>query len=413
MLLLFLCVLAVHGMSVGALAWGWHRAVRSPSSERLPQKTPPIATEAAADGVRANGSNPDDPDADDPDADADLPPLSVVIALRDEHAHLDDLLSALDRQTHPNVEFVLVDDASTDATPARLAAWAADRSDVQRIRITQPQAPRKKHALARGIAAATHDLLAFTDADCVPPPEWLRTLAWHHRAHAQRTPARDTVLIGYSPMQRHDGWRGALLSAWARYETFLAGTYAIAAAGLGCAYTAVGRNLSYPKAVFERVGGFDTSGMSGDDDLFVQAVRRHDAAEVRAVVHPEAFVPTAPPDSWSAWLHQKRRHVSAGRAYDGVSATALTLMNSAGVLLWLAPLVLGATGLGLLAIGLLLRQLVLGPAAEGLRETSLLALFPLGEAAYALYHVLVVPIGLIRPPATWSAPARSPSPSDA
>lgn len=365
MLTLFLCVLAIHGVGTGLLVWGWRRAHRAARAASAPE--------------------------------AALPPLSVVIALHNEAEQLPGLLAALDQQTHPNAEFVLVDDASTDATAARLQAWAAARDNAQVVRVAEPVAPRKKHALARGIAAATHDRLAFTDADCTPPPHWLRRLA---EAHASE--ARDTVWVGYSPMQG-DG----LLAAVARYETFVAGVYAAAAAGLGVSYTAVGRNLSYPRAVFERVGGFDRSLLSGDDDLFVQAVRRHNAANICALLHPETFVPTAAPPSWQAWIHQKRRHVSAGRAYDLASAAALTLLNGAGALLWLAPLALGVTGWGVLAIGLLLRQTLLGPAADALHEQRLLALFPLGEAAYALYHVLLVPLGLLRPPERWSPDARS------
>ena len=54
---------------------------------------------------------------------ASLPPVSVVVAVRNEATNLPTLLAALTRQTHPHYEIILVDDASTDATPEIVRAW--------------------------------------------------------------------------------------------------------------------------------------------------------------------------------------------------------------------------------------------------------------------------------------------------
>jgi cellulose synthase/poly-beta-1,6-N-acetylglucosamine synthase-like glycosyltransferase len=321
------------------------------------------------------------------------PPISVVVAARNEAGTLPALLDALDAQTHPDHEVVIVDDASTDGTAAVAEAWAEARSHARVVRVTDPTPPRKKNALTRGIEAASHDLLAVTDADCRPPPGWLGSLAACHASTDE-----DCVLVGYSPL------RGSgLLGAFARYETLVAGIYTVAAIGWGRPYMAVGRNLSYPRSVFEAVGGFGPvdEAMSGDDDLFVQAVYRQDAAAVRAVLDNRAFVPADAPPTWADWWRQRRRHVSAGRHYDASVGVCLTLLHASLVLLWLAPLFLGKTGIGLLATGLLARHSHLGRAAEAFGETDLLAVFPLWELGYALFHVVVVPVGLLRPPDRW------------
>jgi cellulose synthase/poly-beta-1,6-N-acetylglucosamine synthase-like glycosyltransferase len=323
----------------------------------------------------------------------EAPPLSVVVAARNEAEALPDLLDALDDQTHPTYEVVIVDDASTDETAPIAKHWVADRPHATLVRVSNPTSPRKKNALTRGIEAATHDLLAFTDADCTPPPDWLSALA---AAHAGTDD--DCVLVGYSPL------RGSgLLGSFSRYETLVAGIYTVAAIGWGRPYMAVGRNLSYPRSVFEAVGGFApvADSMSGDDDLFVQAVHRQDAAPVRPLLDDRTFVPTDAPASWRDWWRQRRRHVSAGRHYDRTVGLHLTLLHASLVLLWLSPLVLGTTGAGLLATGLLARHSHLGPAAELFGETDLLAVFPLWEMGYALYHAVVVPVGLLRPPDRW------------
>jgi len=328
-----------------------------------------------------------------PPSSEEPPPISVVVAARNEADTLPALLDALDDQTHPSFEIILVDDASTDDTAAIAETWTADRTHTTLVQIDNPSFPRKKNALAAGIEAATHDLLAFTDADCRPPADWLSSLA---RAHAGTD--EDCVLVGYSPL------RGAgLLGYFSRYETLIAGIYTVAALGWDRPYMAVGRNLSYPRSIHDAVDGFssvDTS-LSGDDDLFVQAVHRKTDAPVRPLFDSETFVPTDAPSSWREWGRQRRRHVSAGRHYDWEVGVHLTLLHASLVLLWIAPLFLGKTGIGLLATGLLARHSYLGPAAERFEETDLLAVFPLWELGYALYHVTVVPWGLLRPPDRW------------
>ncbi|MFB6249709.1 MAG: glycosyltransferase [Salinibacter sp.] len=361
MLLLFGGALAVLLLYAGLLRWGWRRGRRP---------APPASSD-------------------------ERPPISVVVAARNESAALPALLDALGRQTHPEAEVVIVDDASTDDTAAIAEAWARGRSAARVVRISDPEPPRKKRALTRGIAAARHDLLALTDADCRPPPEWLSVLA---ATHADADEA--LVLAGYSPL------RGAgILGTFARYEALVEALYTTAAIGLGRPYMAVGRNLSYPRSVFDAVGGFgtaqDDAPMSGDDDLFVQAVARRGRATVRALHDPRTVVPARAPASWREWGRQRRRHVSAGRHYPWVVGLHLTLLPTGLVLLWLAPLVLGTTGVGLLATGLLARHAALGPAAAALGETDVLAAFPLWELGYALYHVTIVPLGLWSPPDRW------------
>ena len=324
----------------------------------------------------------------------DLPPISVVVAARNEEANLPGLLQGLARQTHPQYEVVVVDDDSTDDTAALVARWRRQHDNVRLVRVRSPQAPRKKNALTRGIEAASYELLAFTDADCEPLPGWLKTLAAHH-ADANE----DILLVGYSPY-RH---RSDLLYRFAAYETFLTGFLTAAAAGLQRPYMAVGRNLSYPRSVFERIGGFEHSrqSLSGDDDLLVQEVHRRLAASVRHVFAPATFVRTEAPTSWSEWFHQKRRHTSAGRFYPRSVQLHLALFQGSSILLWAAPLLAGWTGVGLLGARLLGQGAILWEAARVLEEKPLVSALPLLDLFYTGYNLVVAPLGLARIPDEW------------
>lgn len=322
-----------------------------------------------------------------------LLPFSVVVAARDEEAVLPRLLDALAAQTHPAFEVVVVDDASTDATPRLVAERAARDARFRLVRVAAPRFPRKKHALTLGIAAARHAHLAFTDADCVPPPTWLSGLA----AHAAAAP--DALLVGYSPFRAAPG----PVAAFARYETFVTAFLTAAAIGLGQPYMAVGRNMAYPKALFTRVGGFAhaQASLSGDDDLFVQEVARRRAAPVRAVLDPATFVPTDAPPTLRAFVRQKRRHLSAGRFYRRRHQVALALLQGSAVLLWLAPFWAGCLGALLLGARLGVQALALRAAARRLAACDLLPRLPAFEALHALYHALLAPLSVFARPRRW------------
>ncbi len=320
-------------------------------------------------------------------------PLSVVVAARNEEPHLPDLLDTLGAQTHPAFEVIVVDDASDDGTAALVEARAAEDARFRLVRVAEPEQPRKKHALTLGVAAARHDRLVFTDADCAPPAGWLSVTA----AHAAAEP--EAVLVGFGPYRKYPG----ALNRFVRYETLVTAWMAAAAVGWGRPFLAVGRNFSYPQRLFERLGGFAHSArsLSGDDDLLVQEAHRH-GAPVRYVLDPASFVPSEPPRAWRAWARQKRRHTSAGRFYSRSAQAHLLAFHASNLGVWLAPVFLGWTGAGLLAARLLLHRAALRPAARAFRAApDLLAWQPALELGYLLYNTLLAPLGALRVPKRW------------
>jgi hypothetical protein len=206
------------------------------------------------------------------------------------------------------------------------------------------------------------------------------------------------VLVGYSPFRKSPG----ALNAFVRYETLVTALMTAAAVGLGRPYMAVGRNFSYPRSVFERIGGFEHSlqSLSGDDDLLVQEAHGH-GVPVRYVADPDAFVVSEAPKTWRRWARQKLRHTSAGRHYDRAVQFALAVFHGSNLLVWLAPLVLGWTGAGLLAGRFLVQRAVLRSAMETLGERDLTLAQPLLDAGYVLYNTLLAPLGTLWTPRRW------------
>ncbi len=79
-------------------------------------------------------------------------------------------------QDYPDFEVVVVDDRSTDATPAILARLAAENPRLRVVHGLEPPPGwlGKPHALSQGVAAARGELLLLADADVRYHPASLR-----------------------------------------------------------------------------------------------------------------------------------------------------------------------------------------------------------------------------------------------
>jgi glycosyltransferase involved in cell wall biosynthesis len=99
------------------------------------------------------------------------PRISVVVASYNGDRTLKACLESLQRLNYPDYEVILVDDGSTDTTPQ----IAFLNHDVRFIRHEQ----NRGLSVARntGIAAATGEIIAFTDSDCRADEDWLYYLA--------------------------------------------------------------------------------------------------------------------------------------------------------------------------------------------------------------------------------------------
>ena len=106
-----------------------------------------------------------------------LPSVSVVIPVYNGEADLPDLINCLKTQTYPPelVEYLLVDNNSCDRTSAILQT--AEQSHQIPLRpLTETQIQSSYAARNTGIRATRGEIIAFTDADCRPQPQWLAAL---------------------------------------------------------------------------------------------------------------------------------------------------------------------------------------------------------------------------------------------
>jgi chlorobactene glucosyltransferase len=128
-----------------------------------------VGPAALAWRLRDSRSLDEQPAAVPPDA----PSLSVVVPARDERRNIGRLVRSVLASTYPRLELVVVDDHSMDDTAA--VALAEAGGDARLSLVTPPPLPDdwfgKQWACAAGAAAASGELLLFTDADTAHGPE--------------------------------------------------------------------------------------------------------------------------------------------------------------------------------------------------------------------------------------------------
>ncbi len=111
---------------------------------------------------------------------ASWPSVSIIIPSHNRAGQLQACLRSLCELDYPVhcLEMLVVDDASTDGTPAMLAQVMQEfEAQGRMIRVVchtfQQGVARSRNT---GAEAARHDLLAYIDSDCVASPGWLAEL---------------------------------------------------------------------------------------------------------------------------------------------------------------------------------------------------------------------------------------------
>jgi hypothetical protein len=120
------------------------------------------------------------------------------------------------------------------------------------------------------------------------------------------------MVLGYSPYKRE----GGILNWFIRFETLMTAIQYFTWATAGRSYMGVGRNLLYKRDLFLKSDPYGSYANIpyGDDDLFVQQASI--VTKVNVCYEPTAHVFTDAPKTWTGWMHQKHRHMSAAHHYQ-------------------------------------------------------------------------------------------------
>ncbi len=101
--------------------------------------------------------------------------VSVIVVCYNEEKNIAGCLEALIAQKYPqdSYEIIVVDGNSEDSTRDIVAAYAKRYPFIRLV-----VEPRRHYAMTRnaGILNSKYDYIAYTDADCLAPEEWLKVM---------------------------------------------------------------------------------------------------------------------------------------------------------------------------------------------------------------------------------------------
>jgi len=186
------------------------------------------------------------------------PLVSVVVAARNEEANLRQCLESILGNDYPKekLEVVVVDDRSTDATPSIIADLTREHPNLRSLRIERDDGKLrgKTNALARGIPTARGEIIMLTDADCIVSRTWVRETAKYF--------TEDVGIVAGVTMLNDTSWFSGMQALdWMYLLSVAASTI-----GLRIPLTVIGNNLSFRKAAYEQVGGYEAVPFSVTED---------------------------------------------------------------------------------------------------------------------------------------------------
>jgi len=185
--------------------------------------------------------------------------VSIIICTRDHAESLRATLEALGRVFVPErwtVEVLVVDNGSTDPTPAVVREARLSTMTVRYVLESRPGQSRARNA---GLAVARGDIILFTDDDVRPAPDWLERLV---------TPLLEQscdAVVGRieAAESLHRTWMQPVHKVWVTIPVATGDTEP----------EMVGANMGFRRTVLERIPAFDPElgpgalGF-GDDTLF-------------------------------------------------------------------------------------------------------------------------------------------------
>jgi len=264
------------------------------------------------DGLRKNSNE------EKIEATSNLPFVTVIVSARNEQDNIDNLCTCLQDQKFPtdNLEIIIVNDRSTDNTPALLKKWENQISNLNVITVKDTPvgwAP-KKWALNQAISASKNEILIQTDADCIFSENWLRAMV---------QPFADSntgFVSGPAPLIHSN----KLINSMFEMESLSMDAFFGGAIKRRIPISCTGRNMGFRKDAFNQVGGYQdiSDQISGDDDLLLQKFALSSNWDIEFVNNPDSVVKSLAPDSLESFISQRMRFASKGFKYYNLPTTS-------------------------------------------------------------------------------------------
>ena len=229
------------------------------------------------------------------------PGVSVIVSIRNGDKALPQIIKNLENQTYSgNLEFLLVDDDSTDKTAQIIQKKEKEDNRFKYIHSKKgnPKLTFKKRGIDAGICSSKYDVLLFTDVDCNLLPTWVQGMNDFFNDDID-------YIIGYSETRSTQKF----VSKFQKIDFLMLMSSARSSAVLGHPWASSGQNQGYKKSIYLESGGFSdiANQLQGDDSLFLNMCYNKLNIKTTFADNSTTFVTSRPERTWRSFLKQRIR----------------------------------------------------------------------------------------------------------
>ena len=251
--------------------------------------------------------------------------VSVIIACRNEQEILPDLLKCIAAQNYPEnlFEVIIVNDNSEDKTKE----IATEFNKISNILVINNKGKGKKQALRTGIDTSRGNLIITTDADCTMGKNWIRTIVAYYEMN------HDDMIICPVQIESAHLFFGKLQDLeYMSLQGITTGSV-LSEKPTMCN----GANLAYTRAAYlNHKDNLHDEINSGDDIFLLHSIKTQNTSKISWLESPDALVTTSSSSTLGAFLKQRGRWISKGKAYKDTYTIILGIVTFVAVILQIA-----------------------------------------------------------------------------
>lgn len=314
----------------------------------------------------------------------ELPPISILVAARNEEDNILDCLESLDKLIYPSdkIEIILINDHSTDKTKDKIEKFIAGKSKFKCI---VPQKvigdfKGKANAIANGLEIASGKIILTTDADCMVSETWAKTIASYFTEGV-------AFVGGYTSQTDATPFQAMQSIDFIFLLTVAAGTI-----NLGKPLSCIGNNMAYRKSVYDEIGGYANIPFSVTED-FQLLMAIHNLKKYK-IIYPfdaKGHVVSKSCPNFKTLFRQKRRWGKGGLNSDLIGFLVAASGFCVNLFMILTPFFFSSLSLYLCAFKLITDFMFVKPVFNKLSLKLKLTDFLVFEVYYIIY-VLILPI---------------------
>jgi len=226
--------------------------------------------------------------------------ISIIIAVKNGEYNAGRMFDNLLKQQYSgNMEFIIVDDNSTDNTKKIINNYSEKDTRFKYVQSKDGlnSLNHKKRALDAGIQISQYEYLLFTDIDCIIQSNWVESMAKYFAQNID-------YIIGYTYINSNH----SLLNKFQCIDLQMLLFASYGSTVINAPWACSGQNQAYTKKLYNNIGGFKplSQYLQGDDTLFLQLALKQ-GAKIIFNNNPQSHVISRTEVNWKNLLLQRAR----------------------------------------------------------------------------------------------------------